>query len=549
MSTTRQAAADWLARDPDPATRAALAALLDAGDDGALARLFDGRIGFGTAGLRAPMGPGPRRMNRLVVRECAAGVARWLLADRPAEAARGVVVANDARHRSADFAADLAEVVAAHGIPVHHLEGPWPTPVAAFAVRHAGAAAGLVVTASHNPAADNGVKVYLGDGAQIAPPVDAAIAACIDAVAADGVLLPGGPPAAVTPLGPEVPEAYRRAVLALVPPAAGPLRIATTAMHGVGGATLARVLGEAGFTDVHPVAGQERPDPDFPTVPSPNPEESGATDLLAARMRETGAALGLALDPDADRLAVLVPGEDGAPVRLTGDEVGALLGWWLLAEVTAGPGRLVVSTVVSSSLLPRIAEAQGVRHVTTPTGFKWLARPAIEHPEWTQVLAYEEALGYAVGPAMRDKDGIAAALAVASMTAACAARGLTLRRILDGIHRRHGMHVGRTLVIRDAGDDAPARWASRMDGLVREPPADLGGHAVLGAGQVDGGVVRLDLADDVRAMVRPSGTEPVLKCYLEAVVPVRSGDLARARERCEARLADVGPALEALLRD
>jgi phosphomannomutase len=295
------------------------------------------------------------------------------------------------------------------------------------------------------------------------------------------------------------------------------------------------------------VSAQEAPDPDFPTTPAPNPEEPGATDLLAACMRETGADLGLALDPDADRLAVLVPGDDGEPLALTGDQVGALLGWWLLAEVTAGPDRLVASTVVSSGLLTRIAAAQGVHHVATPTGFRWLARPALEHRGWTQVLAYEEALGYAIGPSMRDKDGIAAALAVASMTASAAARGLGLRRILDGLHRRHGMHVQRTVRLRDDRPDAAGRWGRRVRDLASAPPTSLGGHAVRAATVPAEGVVRLDLDDDVRVLVRPSGTEPLLKCYLEAVTPVRGGDLDRARARCEARLDAVTADLRALL--
>ena len=244
-----------------------------------------------------------------------------------------------------------------------------------------------------------------------------------------------------------------------MPPAAAPLRVATTAMHGVGGALLADLLAAAGHADVHAVAAQERPDPDFPTVPFPNPEEPGATDLLAALMRERGAAIGLALDPDADRVAALVAAPDGGARRLTGDDLGALLGDWLLGEVTAGPGRLVVSSVVSSSLLARVAEAHGAVHAETLTGFKWLSRPALEHPELTQVLAYEEALGYAIGADVRDKDGLTAALATASMAAAEAARGRTLLDALDDLHRRHGAHVVTT-----------SRCGTRRPGATRAGP-------------------------------------------------------------------------------
>ena len=292
----RRRAADWIARDPDPETRAELEALLAAGDREELARRFAGRLAFGTAGLRGAMGAGPARMNRLVVRESAAGISRYLRA-APGAAERGVVVAHDARRRSARFAADCAEVLAANGVRALRIEGAAPTPVAVFAIRELGAAAGLVVTASHNPAADNGLKLYGGDGAQIVPPVDARVAAAIDAVAADGRVVGDGPPAPVDDAGPAALAAYRSAALGRVPPAAAPLRVATTAMHGVGGALLADLLAAAGHADVHAVTAQERPDPDFPTVPFPNPEEPGATDLLAALMRERGAAIGTGARP------------------------------------------------------------------------------------------------------------------------------------------------------------------------------------------------------------------------------------------------------------
>jgi phosphomannomutase len=535
----------WIARDPEPEARQELRAMLDAGDVAGLGARFSGRLEFGTAGLRGAMGAGPMRMNRAVVRESAAGIARHLRS--AADAAAGVVVANDARRHSARFAADCAEVIAAHGIPVVLGGAPLPTPVAVFAIRHLGAAAGIVVTASHNPPADNGLKLYMGDGAQIVPPVDAMVAGAIDAVAADGVVVPAdGARARVTPLPDGVVDAYVSRTLARVPPPAAPIRIATTAMHGVGGALLSRLLAAAGHADVHPVAAQQEPDGGFPTVPFPNPEEPGATDMLAARMRETGAVLGLALDPDADRVAVLVDAAGGVR-QLTGDETGALLGEWLLAEVTSGPGRLTVTSVVSSSLLGRIAAAHGAEHRETLTGFKWLSRPAMEDPGLTQVLAYEEAIGYAIGPEVRDKDGLSAAVAVAAMASRFAADGRTLLDGLDDLHRRHGAHVTDNFSLRDDAPEGAARRAALVGRLSAAPPTAVGGLGVRAARSLAADVLRLDLEGGVRVVVRPSGTEPKLKCYCEAVEPVGGGDVEGARARAAGRLAAVRSGLSELL--
>lgn len=537
----------WIAIDPDPETRAELEGMLERGERDLLAERFDGRVAFGTAGLRSGMYGGPTGMNRLVVRQAAAGIARHLLADLPDARTRGVVVTHDARHRSDVFARDAADVIAAHGIPVTLGELAWPTPVGVFAVRHLGCAAGIVVTASHNPAADNGMKLFMGDGAQIAPPTDAAVAAQIDAVVADGVVAPvGGGAAAVTSLGDDVIDAYKVAVLARVPAPASQVPIAITAMHGVGGALLEELLATAGHESVAVVAEQQLPDPDFPTVGFPNPEEAGATDMLMAQMEHSGSVIGLALDPDADRVAVCII-DGGRPRQLTGDEVGGLLGEWLLQEVTDGPNRLVVTTVVSSSRLQKIAARHGVHSAQTLTGFKWLARAALESPDLRQVLAYEEAIGYAVGADVFDKDGIGAALAVASMAAAYAGRGTTLADQLDQLDRLDGAHVTANFSLRYEG----LGWRERRDAtvarLVSHPPRQIGSDHVERVELLAPDVLRIELGGGVRVLIRPSGTEPKLKCYCEAVETVADGDVAGARSHARTRLSVLRSALQGIL--
>lgn len=538
----------WITRDPDPETRAELQALVDVDDGASLGERFAGRLAFGTAGLRARMEAGPMGMNRVVVRESAAGIARYLLVNVPDAMGRGVIIAHDARHRSKIFAADCAEVIADHGIRVTLADTPVPTPIGVYAIRPLGAAAGIVITASHNPPADNGLKLFLGDAAQIVPPIDAHVAAQIAAVAADGVVSPGAVmPADITPLSPGIVDAYRQAALARVPAPRVPIRIATTAMHGVGGALLAELLAAAGHGDVHPVVEQSQPDPDFPTVAFPNPEEPGATDLLAARMRDVDAALGLAVDPDADRVAVMVRTPDGATRQLTGDEVGALLGEWLLANVTAGPDRLVATTVVSSSLLAKIAAHHGARHQETLTGFKWLSRPAIQNPELRQVLAYEEAIGYAIGADVRDKDGLSAAVAVASMACWEKAAGRTLPDALDALHVRHGAHVTENFALRYDGVGWRARRDDAVAAFVDAPPERVGDVDVRDVRHLAVDVLRIELAGGLRVLVRPSGTEPKLKCYCEAVEQVGAEGLDAARARAHARLSAARAALTPLL--
>ncbi len=519
----------WLAEDPDPDTRAELANLIDMNDVAAVAERFAGRLEFGTAGLRGALGAGPMRMNRAVVRRTTAGLAAYLHASGETGP---VVVGYDARHRSDVFAEDVAAVLSGTGLTALVLPRPLPTPVLAFAVRHLQACAGVMVTASHNPPEDNGYKVYLGDGAQIVPPADAEISAAIDAV---GPL--AGVPLAETwqRLGEEVLAAYLDAVAALSLVPDRDVRVAYTPLHGVGRDVVLAAFARAGFPPPEVVVEQAEPDPDFPTVAFPNPEEPGAADLLLATAARTGADLAIANDPDADRLAVAVGGR-----LLTGDELGALLADHVLRHTT-GADRLVVTTIVSSSLLGKVARAHGVAYAETLTGFKWIVRAAEARPGFRLVFGYEEALGYVVGDVVRDKDGISAALAVAELAAAEKATGRTLLDRLDELEAEHGVHATEQVSIRVTDLSA---IAGVMADLRSRPPGALGGTAVTGmADLLTGG--RLPASDVLvysldfggRVIVRPSGTEPKLKAYLEVVERVVGGDLAPARARAAERLA------------
>ena len=452
-------------------------------------------------------------MNRVVVIRAAAGLAAYLRANG-ATAEDTVVVGYDARHNSDVFAEDTAAVMVGAGLRAVVLPRPLPTPVLAYAIRHLGCVAGVMVTASHNPPQDNGYKVYLGDGSQIVSPADAAISAAIDAV---------GPLAGVPRgdgwerLGDEVLEAYLDDVVALVDPD-GPRELTTvyTPLHGVGGSTVVTALERAGFAAPHLAVAQAEPDPDFPTVAFPNPEEPGAMDLAMALAAEVGADLVVANDPDADRCAVAVPGPHGWRM-LRGDEVGALLGDFLLRT---GADGVYASSIVSSSLLGVMAEAHGRPHRETLTGFKWIGR--VED----LAFGYEEALGYCVAPALvRDKDGVSALLRVVELAALLRREGRTLVDRLDDIAREHGLYATDQLSVRVTD---LALIADAMDRLRSGPPAALGGLAVEQVDDLaegDGGLpptegLRYRLAERARVVVRPSGTEPKLKCYLEVVVPV-----------------------------
>lgn len=516
----------WIADDVDDAAADELQALLDAGDDAELADRFAGPLTFGTAGLRGPLRAGPNGMNRTVVRRAAAGLAAWLT--EQGHAGRRVVVGYDARHGSHDFAHDSAKIFAAAGFRAAVLPRVLPTPVLAFAVQHLGAAAGVMVTASHNPPRDNGYKVYADDGAQIVPPADTGIEAAIRAVGPTrDVPLDDG----YEVLGDDLVRAYVDAVAALAPAGPRDLRIVHTAMHGVGTETLRAVFSAAGF-DVVPVPQQEQPDPDFPTVAFPNPEEPGALDLALALARERDADVVIANDPDADRCAVAVHGADGTDGwrMLRGDEVGVLLGDAMMRDGVRGT---YATTIVSSSQLGALAAARGVGYAETLTGFKWISRAAPD-----LVFGYEEALGYAVAPGLvRDKDGISAALRVAVLAAGLKRDGSSLLDRLDELAAAHGRYATDQVSVRV---EQLSVIADTMARLRAEPPATLLGHEVTAEDLLpatDGVRWRVDGA---RVVVRPSGTEPKLKAYLEVVDASGSADTAAATLR---RLRDEVAAL------
>jgi phosphomannomutase len=531
MSDVLTVARSWADADPHDGDRAEIEALIAAGSTAELSSRFAGPLTFGTAGLRGPLRAGPAGMNAAVVTRAAAGLGAWLAGS--GHTGGGVVIGYDARRRSDEFARISASVLTAAGFAVQVLPLPLPTPVLSFAVRHLGCVAGVMVTASHNPPDDNGYKVYLGDGAQLVPPADRAVGPARDVPLSDDWLT----------LADDVAADYVAAVVAALEPARVPFRrdlvVAYTAMHGVGAATTRAVFTAAGLAEPVSVPEQDAPDPTFRTVAFPNPEEPGATDLLKALAARVGADVAIAQDPDADRCAVVCGGR-----QLTGDEVGALLADWLLRRGVRGT---YASSLVSGSLMHVVAAAHGAPSEETPTGFKWIMRAGSEAAPL--VYGYEEALGYSVAPAVaRDKDGISAALAVALLVAELKAEGRTLLDRLDELAREHGLFVTGQLSVRV--EDLTLISAA-MTRLRAAPPSSLLGRQVAYADlalehpPVD--AVRL-LGDGVRVIVRPSGTEPKLKAYLETVVPVHEdAGLIAARGRGEDELDQLRAEMSATL--
>ncbi len=534
----RDAALRWIADDPSPQDRAELQRVLADALAGAAPAVADLRqrleapLTFGTAGLRGPLRAGPAGMNLAVVRRAAAGIGAYLVSTE----GRGgtVVVGFDARHRSAEFATEAAQVLTAKGFDVLLAPAPLPTPITAYAVRRLGAVAGLQVTASHNPPADNGLKVYLRGGAQLVGPADAAIEAAIAASAPAVSIGTSGRP---RPWPDELVHDYLERAAGVAGTAVRNLRLAVTPLHGVGGESLVKALHLAGFSNVSVVAEQAVPDPEFPTVAFPNPEEPGACDLLLALAEEIGADLAIANDPDADRCALGVR-DTGGWRMLDGNETGSLLGERLLAKLDRSrvPDPLVATTIVSSELLGRIAAAHGVRYDETLTGFKWIVRSG-DGDGTGLVFGYEEALGLAVDPAaVRDKDGISAAVLAAALADELRSAGRTLPDALDDLARAHGLHTTDALSLRVDDLTVIQQW---MADLRADPPTELLGEPVTTVDDLlprtDGLRIRTGRA---RVVVRPSGTEPKLKCYLEIVTPVAAAaDLTAVRARAHREMA------------
>jgi phosphomannomutase len=573
IEETIGAARRWIAADPDPDTRRELASYIDdPSRHGLLVEVMSGHLQFGTAGLRAVVGPGPMRMNRAVVRRTTAGVARYLKQQsRGAAVVAPIVVGRDARASSAAFQQEVIGVLAAHGLRVSFFEAPVPTPIAAYVARRLGACACIVLTASHNPAEYNGYKLYGADAVQIVPPVDAEIAAEIARSAPaneepmDEAAWRGGRPG-IEPIREDRVDAYYRDVAALRP-AGAPARdlvIAYTPLHGVGAPAMERVLAEAEFRNVHVVAAQRDPDGSFPTVVFPNPEEAGALDLVTELARKVHADLVIANDPDVDRLAASAPDASGRWVAFTGNQIGVLLADFVLQQAATLPRPLVVQSVVSSPMLRTIAEAYGARFELTLTGFKWIWTAALElmaREPVVFVFGYEEALGYSPGQAVRDKDGISAGLLLAELAALEKARQSSLRERLAVLYRRHGLWVSVQRSVTRPGLSGAAEIRAAMARLTSAPPTRIHGASVSGVSDFRTGgerrprwlentsLVELTLGDRGRVLVRPSGTEPKLKIYVDLACPVaasadvwslEAGLLGEARALAEDLVAQLG---------
>jgi phosphomannomutase len=555
MSDLITRAREWAAGDPDPDTRAAVEALIEAGDTEALAPLFGEPLTFGTAGIRGEVGPGPARMNRATVIRTTAGLAGYL----GDTGGKPVVVAYDARPTSATFARDTAGVLVAAGIPVVFFPTPTPTPLGAYAAKVLGAAAAVVVTASHNPPQDNGYKVYGANAAQIIPPVDVEIAERIAAA----------PPANRVPrleepesselfsVAPEdVFERYRAEVEAARPqPVASDLRIVYTPVHGVGGAKVSALLAAAGHTGMLPVPEQFEPDGRFPTVKFPNPEEPGVLDLALERARNVDADLVIANDPDADRLAAAAP-LAGEWRTFTGNELGVLLGDFVLSNTTV-ERPITISSIVSSPMMASLAAARGARHESTLTGFKWICNAALhleESGEGTFVFGYEEALGYSVGRVVRDKDGMSAALVLCDLAETLRRRGATLWDRLAELWSELGVWVSTQQSVTRAGPEGVKSLREAVAALAADPPAEVAGLEVTRVNDYRTGaesrpfwlgnqdLIELVFGDRGRALARPSGTEPKLKIYVD-LRGEAGADPFRARVELGEEAASVAAAL------
>ena len=534
----------WIAGDPDAETQTELAQLLKSEDWDILQERMDGVLEFGTAGIRGAVEAGSNRMNRAVVIRTTAGLSSFLNEHR----AGPVVVGFDGRTSSRSFAEDTVGVLTADGHQVRFFTTPVPTPIVAFAARSLGAAAAVVVTASHNPPADNGYKVYDSNGAQIIPPVDTQIATAISKVGPAN-LVPriekalSGVGELAAPLDLDAVYADYRDAVAKVRTrnSGGDVAIAYTPIHGVGWAIVNRLFSDADYPWVRVVESQRDPDGRFPTVSFPNPEEPGAMDLVKELGDRIDADLVIANDPDADRLAVALPDEDGAWLTLTGNQIGVLMADWLLEHWAGDETPIVINSIVSSPMLAAVAKAHNARFEQTLTGFKWIANAALEMEMAGQgrfVFGYEEALGYSVGPVVRDKDGMSAALVFADMACSLAEAGSTVSDRLSDLYRRVGLWSSTQLSIVRPGSEGLAEIAGAMDRLGEAVPESLNGQEVVestdyrtGAEQrprwlAETPLVALGLDGGGRVLVRPSGTEPKLKIYVDLPGPVASNGSA-----------------------
>lgn len=545
----RKRVLDWIEGDPDIEDGETLRRLLDGGDEEELHRRFDAPLTFGTAGLRGPVMAGPAGMNRYTVRRATQGVIAWL-GEIGVDARRGVVVGRDGRNGSESFNNEAVAVLLGAGVMVYEMPGPLPTPIVAYCVKRLGAAAGIMVTASHNPPLDNGYKLYSADGSQIVPPNDEIVERF-----ATGAMTPelGERSSAFHRwISHDLLDEYRNHFAQRFAVTGGSdLAITYTPLHGVGGAIMMELFAGAGYSSVTPVAAQFHPDGGFPTLPFPNPEEPGALDLAMARADEVGSQLVIANDPDADRLGAAVRDDDGWHV-LRGDQIGWLLASSMLPTMS-DPRDVVATTIVSSTLLREMARDAGVTFAMTLTGFKWLARAA---GAGVLRLGYEEALGFAVDPEVADKDGLSAALALAHLADDLRRHDQTLMDRLDEIETRFGVHSVFQLSLRAEGASGLSAIVNAVQALRDNPPTTLGGFAVSeyfdlangyeGLGATDG--VLLRLGESGRVVVRPSGTEPKLKAYIEITSPPSSAtSLAEQRRHSDAHVDAVREDLRSLL--
>jgi phosphomannomutase len=547
--TLRDRVLEWIEGDPDVDDRETLQSLLDRGDEEELHRRFDTPLTFGTAGLRGPEMAGPAGMNRYTVRRATQGVIAWL-DEFDDDAARGVVVGRDGRHGSESFNHEVVSVLLGAGVKVYEMPRPLPTPLVAYCVKQLGAAAGIMVTASHNPPRDNGYKLYSSDGSQIIPPNDEIVERFANVVTSPA--LGERTSAHHRWISPDLLDRYRSHMTQRFAVSHSDLAITYTPLHGVGGASMMDLFARAGYTNVTPVAAQFEPDGAFPTLPFPNPEEPGALDLAMARADEVQSTLVIANDPDADRLGAAV--RDGAGWHvLRGDQIGWLLASAMLPAMQ-DPRDVVATTIVSSTLLRAMARDAGVRFAMTLTGFKWLARAA---GDGVLRLGYEEALGFAVDPEVADKDGLSAALALSHLADDLRRHGQTLMDRLDEIEARFGVHSIFQLSLRAEGPSGLGAIIDAVQSLREDPPTTLGGLAVSanfdlalgyeGLGPTDG--VLLQLGESGRVVVRPSGTEPKLKAYIEITSPPSDAtSLAEQRRHGELLVSAVRADLESLLR-